>query len=176
MKKFEVLINKFEFGIFFPIWYCDCLINRCIEKIYYSTIFKRLSNKRQKEVKEELENADGFIHDLQLLYNYKLLDFICGCSPAILFVEVTIPFANLFSFVRPLDPIIILFIIGFGSAYIIIDYFFYKDNKRINYFAEFEKEPINTIWKWSVVSWSLLIIAWILAFRIRHWLDNNIFL
>lgn len=178
MKILERLINRLNFGIFFPYWVLVQIENRLIDITVFG-LSKYVRTPQQIErAKKNLEDSRWFVNDLQLYNVYGLLDFFCGFSIAIMFMVVT--FDNIIE--RKLCALLfelnidepakaVLFAMGGIISYLPMYYFHHRNDKREKYFDEFDKEPSKRKWIWSAISYTLYLSAWGVAFGIRHILD-----
>ena len=167
MKRIEKFINVFDFGIFFPIWFFDCIFRNISAKVIIWIEKKVLPEEKFEKRNKEWENSLDTMIDLQLFCNYNMIDSIIGFSyviMSVLLVDTLLPSGS--NNALPLSVTLVVF--GIISM-VVIYYFFHRHDKREKYFIEFDKEPMRKKWKWAALSWGLFIGSWVSVILIHHY-------
>lgn len=167
MKRIEKFLNVFDFGIFFPIWFFDCIFRNISAKVVIWIAKKVLPEEKFEKRNKEWENSLDTMIDLQLVCSYNMIDSITGFSyviMSVLLVDTLLPSGS--NNALPLSVTLVVF--GIISM-VVIYYFFHRHDKREKYFVEFDKEPIRKKWKWAALSWGLFIGSWVSVILIHHY-------
>lgn len=174
MKKIEIFINRLNFGFFFPLWWIDCRFNYFLFKYGLKLDNLIYSKKKVDKIKQEIENSQGFLTDLQFFCNYNLIDIIYGFSVMFMILLLYDTFdiyidKYFHPFLSKDNIVIMVFVFIFIVGYVPVYYFFHRRDKREKYFVEFDKEPMRKKWKWAALSWGLFIGSWVSVILIHHY-------
>ena len=167
LKKIEKLINRLNFGLFFPIWYLNCKVKYYLSKLVSQVEIKFCSKDKYERIIRDRNHSQGFILDLQLFCNYNLIDTFVGFS--IMFMPVIIADTFIVQYFADISEMKYVFIASCISAIFFVYYFFHRHDKREKYFVEFDKEPVKEKWKWSAISVALLFGSWALVIFLHHY-------
>ena len=174
MKRIEILMNRLNFGVYYPLQCIDNLFQQVLDKMTFA-IAKRIKTPQEMiKYKEEKDKANIFVTNFSAFCNYNLIDLFVGFSIAIMFLVITTvpaisdPFDEFLLAINIREPaFLFLGIIGGIISYLPLLYFFLLDDKRKKYFAEFNKEPNREKKKWSAITLIVYIAAWAITIGIR---------
>lgn len=174
MKRIEILMNRLNFGVYYPLLCIDNLFQQALDKMTFA-IAKRIKTPQEIiKYKEEKDKANIFVTNFSAFCNYNLIDLFVGFSIVVMFLVITLtptisdPFDEFLLAINIREPaFLFLGIIGGIISYLPLLYFFLLDDKRKKYFAEFNKEPNSEKKKWSAISLIVYIAAWAITIAIR---------
>ena len=174
MKDIERLFNRLNFGLFFPVWYIDCILRTYFAQVGIWIAKRSLSEEIFEKRNKNWEKSQNFMNDMQLYCNYNIIDVFVGFSVMAMMLVLWDVFQdvvehNLLNMFSKRFIGIILFVTIFIVAYVPVYYFFHRHDKREKYFIEFDKEPMNQKWKWSAISIAVYVGIWAFVIILHHW-------
>lgn len=174
MKRIEILMNRLNFGVYYPLQCIDNLLQKGCDKMLYVYINKYKTQQEISKILKEQKKSKSFVTNISSFCMYNLMDSLVGFSIAIMFLVITTvpaisdPFDEFLLAINIREPaFLFLGIIGGIISYLPLLYFFLLDDKRKKYFAEFNKEPNREKKKWSAISLVVYIAAWAITIGIR---------
>ncbi|MBQ6204697.1 MAG: hypothetical protein IJK46_11470 [Prevotella sp.] len=174
MKRIEILFNRLNFGLFFPIWYVDCIFRNFITQEGIRIAKKTLSKEKFEKRNKDWENSQNILTDMQLVSNYNFIDLFFGFSVMGIMLVLYFTFqSSIDGFLLPYlsweNISVLLFVSIFIVAYVPVYYFFHRHDKREKYFIEFDKEPMKEKWKWSAISAAVYVGIWAIVIAVHHY-------
>lgn len=174
MNKIDEIINRLNFGVFFPISIIDLHVKKFTDKIIYEIVNKTQTPQKTERIRKEKEKYKDFVKDIILFCNYNLIDCIVGFSIAAQFLVITAetPFSKqldnmLYSCHINLPAFLFLLIASGIISYLPLYYFFHRNDKRVKYFEAFGKEPTSKKWIWSCISIIVYTASWAITISLR---------